>query len=333
VFLLFIVRNAVKNTSACAPLLIAPPQSAVNTDPTQASMLSGIQALAAAAAATQKITVAPQTSQIKIASPNVRVQGTTGPIIRQTSQVAGKPLIVQKGSSIIQKSGIQQQVVTLVKTSTGMTLATLPKAGNIVQNKSPQQPKNTIVKIMPSNPTSKVLTTVKAIPSNLIQMNKATGKLMLSKNATGQIPTINNQQVIVVSSNSGIRNMQSATNAQTVSAVKSTTVNVQPIASSSAITGIQGVKIGKPITLSMPMTVVGSPKTLTISKNTVMIGGKPVTVQMAGGNKVTLMQPQQGLGKIVRLPVTSTIASSNNAEQPKLVVVSRPKQPTATIGL
>jgi host cell factor len=60
------VRNAVKNTSACAPLLIAPPQSAVNTDPTQASMLSGIQALAAAAAATQKITVAPQTSQIKI---------------------------------------------------------------------------------------------------------------------------------------------------------------------------------------------------------------------------------------------------------------------------
>ncbi|KYB29557.1 host cell factor 2 isoform X1 [Tribolium castaneum] len=327
------VRNAVKNTSACAPLLIAPPQSAMNTDPTQASTLSGIQALAAAAAATQKITVAPQTTQIKIASPNVRVQGTTGPIIRQTSQVAGKPLIVQKGSSIIQKSGVQQQVVTLVKTSTGMTLATLPKAGNIVQNKTPQQPKNTIVKIMPSNPSSKVLTTVKAIPSNLLQMNKATGKLMLSKSA-GQIPTINNQQVIVVSSSSGIRTMQSVTSAQTVPVVKSTTVNVQPIASSSAITGLQGVKIGKPITLSMPMTVVGSPKTLTISKNTkqVMIGGKPVTVQMAGGNKVTLMQPQQGLGKIVRLPVTSTIASSNNAEQPKLVVVSRPKQPTATIA-
>ena len=150
-----------------------------------------------------------------------------------------------------------------------MTLATLPKPGTVVQNKSPQQPMNTIVKIMPSNPTSKVLTTVKAIPSNLIQMNKATGKLMLSKNATGQIPTINNQQVIVVSSNSGIRTMQSVTNAQTVPTVKSTTVNVQPIASSSAITGIQGVKIGKPITLSMPMTVVGSPKTLTISKNTV----------------------------------------------------------------
>lgn len=201
------------------------------------------------------------------ASPNVRLQGTTGPIIRQTSQVGTKPLIVQKGSSIIQKGGIQQQVVTLVKTSTGMTLATLPKGGNIVHNKPAQSPKNTIVKIMPSNPTSKVLTTVKAIPSNLLQMNKSTGKLVLSKNPT--VPTINNQQVIVVSSSSGIRTMQSVTSVQTVPAVKSTTVNVQPIASSSAITGLQGVKIGKPITLSMPMTVVGSPKTLTISKNTV----------------------------------------------------------------
>lgn len=207
-----------------------------------------------------------------LASPNVRVQGTTGPIIRQTSQVAGKPLIVQKGSSIIQKGGLPQQVVTLVKTSTGMTLATLPKGGNIVQtNKSPQ-PKNTIVKIMPSNQTSKVLTTVKAIPSNLIQMNKATGKLVLSKTASGQLPTLNNQQVIVVSSNSGIRTMQSVTNAQAVPTVKSTTVNVQPIASSSSISGIQGVKIGKPITLSMPMTVVGSsPKTLTISKSSVSL--------------------------------------------------------------
>lgn len=65
-FLLFIVRNTVKNTSACAPLLISHPQSAVNTDPSQVSTLSGIQALAAAAAATQKITVAPQTTQFKI---------------------------------------------------------------------------------------------------------------------------------------------------------------------------------------------------------------------------------------------------------------------------
>lgn len=66
-----------------------------------------------------------------------------------------------------------------------------------------------------------------------------------------------------------------------------------------------------------------------------MIGGKQVTVQMAtGGNKtLTLVQPNQGgVGKIVRLPITSTLNQSHNSEQPKLMVVSRPKQPTATIG-
>lgn len=108
--------------------------------------------------------------------------------------MAGKQLLVKQGGNIIQKAGGVQQVVTLVKTSTGMTLATLPK-GNIVQSKSagpvlPQQAKNTIVKIVPSTPTNKVLTTLKTIPSNMIQMNKTTGKLILSKRATGEIPTI-----------------------------------------------------------------------------------------------------------------------------------------------
>lgn len=82
-----------------------------------------------------------------------------------------------------------------MKTSTGMTLATLPKGGNLVQSGKttgsviPQQAKNTIVKIVPSSPANKVLTTLKTIPSNMIQMNKTTGKLVLSK-GTGQIPTL-----------------------------------------------------------------------------------------------------------------------------------------------
>lgn len=213
----------------------------------------------------------------------MRVQGATGTIIRQTSpsQVAGKPVLVQKAGNLIQKSGVQQQVVTLVKTSTGMTLATLPKGGNIVQQTKtsgtvlPQQTKNTIVKIVPSSPQSnKVLTTLKTIPSNMIQMNKTTGKLVLSKGATGQIPTLSNQQVLVVSSNAGLKNIQTVTNAQAVGmqTVKTTTVNVQPVATASTMSSLQGVKIaGKPITISMPMTVVGSPKTITLSKNTVSI--------------------------------------------------------------
>lgn len=121
------------------------------------------------------------------------MQTATGAQIRQvTPQLAGKQLLVKQGGNIIKAPGVQQQVVTLVKTSTGMTLATLPK-GNIVQTKTttgtvlPQQTKNTIVKIVPN--VNKLLT--KTIPSKVIQMNKTTGKLVLSK-GTGQIPTLGN---------------------------------------------------------------------------------------------------------------------------------------------
>lgn len=68
-----------------------------------------------------------------------------------------------------------------------------------------------------------------------------------------------------------------------------------------------------------------------------MFGGKPVTVQMTGGgNKtLTLVQPQQGVtpvGKIVRIPSTSAVTAPTTTEQPKLMVVQRQKQPSATIG-
>ncbi|XP_072402823.1 host cell factor-like [Diabrotica undecimpunctata] len=280
-------------------------------------------------------------SSIATKGPQVKIQGTAGTIIRQSSpQVAGKQLIVKQGGNIIQKGGVAQQVVTFVKTSTGMTLAALPKGGNIVQAKTnvlPQTPKNTIVKIVPSTPANKVLTTIKTIP---YQMNKATGKLVPFK-ATGQMPTLGNQQVLVVNSNAGLKTIQTLTNAQSVNLnnVKTTSINAQPVVTASSLTSLQGMKIaGKPITISMPMQVVGSPKTVTLSKNTkqVMIGGKPVTVQMAtGGNKtLTLVQPNQSaaVGKIVRLPINSTINHSNSGEQPKLMVVSRPKQPTATLA-
>ncbi|KAF7273748.1 hypothetical protein GWI33_013567 [Rhynchophorus ferrugineus] len=301
----------------------------------------GIQALAAAAAATQKMTVAQtQPAQIKLANP-VRVQGSGTAIIKNASpQQTGKQVLVKQGTNIIQKPGVQQQVVTLVKTSTGMTLATLPKSGNIVQTKTPgqvinTQSKNTIVKIMPSN-SNKVLTTLKTIPPNMIQMNKATGKLVLSKGA-GQIPTISNQQVLVVSSTGGLKNMQTVTNAQAVnmSLVKTNTVNTNPIVTASSIQGLQGVKLTKPITISMPMQVIGSPKTLSKNTKQVMIGGKQLTVQMASGTNKTLtvVQPSQ-IGKIVRLPTTSSV--TNNVDQPKLMVVQRPKQtisqPSATLA-
>jgi len=71
-----------------------------------------------------------------------------------------------------------------------------------------------------------------------------------------------------------------------------------------------------------------------------MIGGKQLTLQMASGtNKtLTMMQPSQisTIGKIVRLNPTITTAANNNEQQPKLMVVQRPKQaitqPSATLG-
>ncbi|KAK4871903.1 hypothetical protein RN001_016027 [Aquatica leii] len=312
------------------------------TKTTQAS-LSGIQALAAAAAATQKISVSPQqTSPLKITTTNVRIQPGTGGI-RQASPIQGKQLILQKSGTVLQKGNMQPQIVTLVKTSTGMTVATLPK-GNVVQTQPKghtviqQQGKNAIVKILPSTSGSKVLTTVKTLPSNVIQMNKATGKLVLSKNATGQLQRITNQQVLVVSTNAGLRTLQTVSQAQsvTLSQPKTTTVHMQPVTS---VANLQNVKLtGKPITISMP---VGTTKTVTLSKGTkqVMIGGKPVTVQMAAtGNKTftlvgnQLQQSTSPVGKIVRLPSSSTVLTGATNEQPKLMVVQRPKQPTATIA-
>lgn len=58
-----------------------------------------------------------------------------------------------------------------------------------------------------------------------------------------------------------------------------------------------------------------------------MISGKPVTVQMAGGGSKTLTFVQQQSGKILRLPTTS-VTTAGVVEQPKLVMVPRPKQPS-----
>ncbi|KAF5274580.1 hypothetical protein FQA39_LY07192 [Lamprigera yunnana] len=315
-------------TAVSSPIATANLNNVI-TKTTQVS-LSGIQALAAAAAATQKITVAPpQTTPLKI---------TTG-AIRQPSPIQSKQLILQKSGTVLQKGNLQPQIVTLVKTSTGMTVATLPK-GNIVQPQSKiiQQPsKNAIVKILPSTSGSKVLTTVKTLPSNVIQMNKATGKLVLSKNATSQLQKITNQQVLVVSTNASIRTIQTVSQAQsaTLAQPKTTTVHVQPVTS---VANLQSMKLtGKPITISLP---VGQTKTVTLSKATkqVMFGGKPITVQMAGaGNKTFTLVGNQypgpsPVGKIVRLPSSSTILTGASNDQPKLMVVQRPKQPIATIA-
>lgn len=59
---------------------------------------------------------------------------------------------------------------------------------------------------------------MKTIPSNMIQLNKA-GKqtIVISKGGTGQLPRVNQQQVLVVSSGSGIRSVQTVSSSQNAS--------------------------------------------------------------------------------------------------------------------
>lgn len=206
-------------------------------------------------------------------SPNaIRLQTPGNPTKTQTF-IAGKEVLLKKGHSvqIIKPKGMQQQIVTLVKNSNSqMTVPTLPKTGSIIQTAATLQQggKNTIVKLVPGN--SKLIQAVKTIPSSMLQVNKA-GKFVLAKNNAGQLSAVGNQQVLVVSSNAGIRTIQTVSNAQAVNVAqaKTTTVNTSPVVSATTV-GLQNVKIaGKPITISMPMNVVTSPKTVTLAKTTV----------------------------------------------------------------
>ncbi|XP_071081803.1 host cell factor 1-like isoform X2 [Haliotis cracherodii] len=188
--------------------------------------MTGIAALAAAAAATQKIpgttgaTTTPM-SGIKVVTPTIvtptgvkvqgKLQGTTlspgtqtirvsapGSAILKTAggatNMAGKQIItVHKAGSM---SGSQPQIVTLVKTTQGMTVATtkggLPQGATIVKlvttqagsnkptaiftsNQSGQTPSTIlgISSVQPSSSSKNVTTIIKTIPSSMISMAKA----------------------------------------------------------------------------------------------------------------------------------------------------------------
>lgn len=54
---------------------------------------------------------------------------------------------------------------------------------------------------------------MKTIPSGMVQINKG-GKLVIAKGATNQVPRVGQQQVLVVSSGSGIRTVQTVSSTQ-----------------------------------------------------------------------------------------------------------------------
>ncbi|XP_039297456.1 host cell factor 1 [Nilaparvata lugens] len=317
-----------------------------------ASGMSGIHALAAAASA--KLKIGTTQSSMKIVTPKctlnqpitiiqpgvsqgVRLAAPGTTMLKAANPQAGKQIIVQKPGS--------PQIVTLVKTSQGMTVATVPKV-SLIQGKSGQPIQSgskgipqgaTIVKLVSAQGGQggqKMLTTMKNVvqPSNVVTVNKTAmsgtcgGKqqtIVITKPGVGRP----NQQIIVVTTASGLRTVQALTTSQasTQGGTQTSTVSmlggsVQSAGSASATgagnssamrmmmvssAGGSSSSIGKPITITVPGAGSGGmPKTVTITGKTaggsqllpqtqaITIGGKPVTVQMMAGPKSVTLMPQ-----------------------------------------
>ncbi|XP_048512305.1 host cell factor isoform X2 [Athalia rosae] len=358
--------------------------SAASGGQSPAAAMSGIQALAAAAAATQKISmnnvqILPQSAGNTIRMKNVqagqqiRFAAPGATVLRAASPQQSKQIILQKPGQNI--TG-QPQIVHLLKAGQGM-VAAVPKV-SLIQGKTMQgagaKPLNqgpTILRLVNPNTVagSKVLTTVKT--SNLVAMSKGqsiAGKqtIMITKPGGNGGLVGRTNQIIVVTTGSGLRAVQAVTTSQAGSGQPgnlTTPVNVLPLSATNHVTNQQGVKMivvssgamgggtaGKPITITVPGQG-GIPKTVTIatkggqqalfnaSKNQIVtmpqmqkttagtVSGKPVTLQMSGGI---------GAKTVTLVPTSSsmvtTAGTSDLIDTSKMIFVPSQKQPSASLA-
>ncbi|XP_043519342.1 host cell factor 1 isoform X1 [Frieseomelitta varia] len=291
--------------------------------------MSGIAALAAAAAATPKISmnnvpILPQTTANTIRMKNVqpgqqiRFAAPGATVLRTASPQQSKQIILQKPGQNI--SG-QPQIVHLLKTAQAM-VATVPKV-SLIPGKTVQatgaKPLNQGAKILRLvNPNtvqgSKILTTMKT--SNIVAMSKGqniSGKqtIMITKPG-GNGGLVGRNQIIVVTTGSNLRTIQAVTTSQAGSgqtANITTPVNVLPLSATNHVTNQQGVKMivvssgamgggttGKPITITVPGQG-GVPKTVTIATK-----GSPQAIFNPGKSQIVTM-PQ-----IQKTPETVTVS-------------------------
>ncbi|XP_015109014.1 host cell factor isoform X2 [Diachasma alloeum] len=345
----------------------------------QSTAMSGIAALAAAAAATPKITmnnvpsgtVVPQpttnTVRMKAVQPGQQIRFATpgATVLRASSPQQSKQIILQKPGQNI--SG-QPQIVHVLKTGQGMMAVpkvslipgkTVQAAGGKPLNQGP-----TILRLVNPNTVagSKILTTMKT--SNLVTMSKGQGiagkqTIMITKPGGNGGLVGRTNQIIVVTTGSGLRAVQAVTTSQAGQGGPITTsVNVLPMSAANHVTNQQGVKMivvssgamgggvsGKPITITVPGHG-GIPKTVTIatkgsqqalfnpSKSQIVTvpqmqkaqDGKPLTLQMAGGlgKTVTLMPTSSSI-----VTMTST-SGSDSIDTSKMLFVPQ-KQPSASL--
>lgn len=130
-------------------------------------------------------------SAMQVATSLGGAAGTT--VLRQTSGGAGIPVIIKKSGGAAAGAG-QPQYVTLVKTSTGMTVATVPKVAMVQARAGASTPAGlapgaTIVKLVSGGAGGNKIIT---LPSNVLQLGKPGpgGKqtIVITKSATQPTP-------------------------------------------------------------------------------------------------------------------------------------------------
>uniref|UniRef100_A0A1B0CAT5 Fibronectin type-III domain-containing protein n=1 Tax=Lutzomyia longipalpis TaxID=7200 RepID=A0A1B0CAT5_LUTLO len=238
-------------------------------------------------------------------------------IIRKPTPVAaasitGKQIIIQKptvagGSSTIQPqisqgtvAGAKAQIVKLVKTSQGMAVQTLPKmtvvsgasviSGNSATTKTPIM--GNVVKIVSSMD--------KFVLKNATPLTASAGKILIANQQQSAIRP--NQQIIVVSSSTGARQLQ-VTPAMPVT-IPATGVSPATSATASGISTPTGkVLPQRPITITMQNTKTPGQVIHVPPKALQLAGGKAITVQLP--KTMTIVQPSGSSGqseRIVMLP-------------------------------
>ncbi|XP_072748249.1 host cell factor isoform X2 [Anoplolepis gracilipes] len=353
---------------------------------TPPAAMSGIAALAAAAAATPKITmnnvpILPQagaatttnTIRMKNVQPGqqIRFAAPGATVLRTASPQQSKQIILQKPGQNI----AGQQIVHLLKTGQSVIPKVSLIPGKTVQATGGPKPLNqgpTILRLVNPNAVtgSKILTTMKT--SSIVAMSKGqniTGKqtIMITKPGGNGGLVGRPNQIIVVTTGSGLRAVQAVTTSQASTGQGgniTTPVNVLPLSATNHVTNQQGVKMivvssgamgggtaGKPITITVPGQG-GVPKTVTIAtkgspqaifnpgksqivavpqiqKNpeAVTVSGKPVTLQMSGGI---------GAKTVTLMPTSSSIVTTSSASDSidtgKMLFVSSQKQPSASLA-
>nr|CAD7570915.1 unnamed protein product [Timema californicum] len=346
--------------------------------------MSGIQTLAAAAATQQMTVASAQPAALKLKSytkpvstsvTTVSSQGTPTQAVR-LSTPGGTVLKTGPGQAgnkiLLQKPGagtVGQQIVTLVKTSQGMTVAAMPKMSLIAGKPGTPGQLTTIqgtpTKTIPQGATivkllntgaggaAKVLTTMKNMPSNMMTVSKA--------------PGIGGKQTIVITK-PGTMGQQGTVALRTVTSAQATMASgsspAVALSAGNQITGAGGVKMifvssnamsgtpgqaGKPITITVPGQQGGPPRTVTLSKHSSLLNtstghivgstqGLLAGQQQAltlGGKPVTMQLATDGGQKTVTL-VSSPAGGSKQPDSPlvqRVALLQRHPAPTETVAV